>query len=217
VIVAGFARAHNRRMLKRYLTLTFVTLVAGLSTPAIADDALWALLQKGGQVVLISSRPDHARGRRSARLQARRLQHAAQSRRRRSPRGRAPGPGAARASRPVARVVSSPWCRCIETARLAFGSEPAIDDALSNLFDHSQNRERQVAAFRKLVASAPKTGNLILVTHGSTTSAFTGINQGTAEMVIVTRKAASAIASQPHRDPRINRVRVDLISRVGVD
>ena len=78
------------------------------------------------------------------------------------------------------------WCRCLETARIAFGIDPAVDDALSNLFDNSPNRDRQVAAFRKLVASAPKQGNLFLVTHGSTTAAFTGINQGTAEMVIVT-------------------------------
>ena len=82
--------------------------------------------------------------------------------------------------------MSSPWCRCIETARIAFRAEPAIDDALANLFDNSTNRDKQVAAFRKLVASFPLQGNLMLVTHGSTTAAFTGINQNTAEMVIVT-------------------------------
>jgi phosphohistidine phosphatase SixA len=87
---------------------------------------------------------------------------------------------------PVARVVSSPWCRCIETARIAFGSEPALDDALSNLFGDASNRDMQIAGFRKLVANAPKQGNLFRVTHGSTTAAFTGINQGTAQMVIVT-------------------------------
>lgn len=157
-----------------------------LAVPARADDALWALLEKGGQVVLVRHglttpgvgdppgfKPGDCATQRNlvdeGRHEAQRL-------------------GAALRARnvPVERVLSSPWCRCIETARIAFGSEPAIDEALSNLFDHSANRDLQVAAFRKLVAGAPKQGNLFLVTHGSTTAAFTGINQGTAEMVIVT-------------------------------
>jgi len=154
--------------------------------PACADEALWALLQKGGQVVLVrhglttsgvGDPPGFKLGECATqrnlvdegRREAERL-------------------GAALRARkvPVARVVSSPWCRCIETARIAFGTEPAIDDTLSNLFANSSNRDKQVAQFRKLVAKAPAQGNLVLVTHGSTTSAFTGINQATAEMVIVT-------------------------------
>ena len=166
------------------LCIAFV--LAALSSAALANEALWSLLQKGGQVVLIrhglttpgvgdppAFKPGDCATQRNlvdeGRREAERL-------------------GAALRARkiPVARVLSSPWCRCIETARIAFGVEPALDDALSNLFDHSANRDRQVAAFRRLVAGAPKQGNLFLVTHGSTTAAFTGINQGTAEMVVVT-------------------------------
>ena len=169
-------------MLRLWISLA----VFGLAIPAWADEALWALLAKGGQVVLVrhglttpgvGDPPGFRLGECATqrnlvdegRREAERL-------------------GAAlRAHKvPVARVVSSPWCRCVETARLAFGTEPAIDDALSNLFDNSANREKQIAQFKKLVADAPKQGNLFLVTHGSTTAAFTGINQGTAEMVIVT-------------------------------
>jgi phosphohistidine phosphatase SixA len=157
-----------------------------LAIPASADQALWALLQKGGQVVLIrhglttpgvgdppgfklgecaTQRNLVDEGRREAeRLGAALRVHKV----------------------PVARVLSSPWCRCIETARIAFGAEPAVEDALANLFDNSANREKQIAQFKKLVANAPSQGNLFLVTHGSTTAAFTGINQATAEMVIVT-------------------------------
>jgi broad specificity phosphatase PhoE len=171
-------------MLRRLAVL--ILAMACCAASARADDALWALLQQGGQVVLVRhglttpgvgdppgfTLADCSTQRNlvdAGRREAERL-------------------GAAlRAHRvPVARVLSSPWCRCIETARLAFGVEPAIDDSLSNLFDASQNTDKQVAAFRKLVANAPKRGNLMLVTHGSTTAAFTGINQGTAEMVIVT-------------------------------
>jgi len=163
----------------------FVVLVA-IALPAWADEALWTLLQKGGQVVLerhglttpgVGDPPGFKAGDCATqrnlvdegRREAERL-------------------GAALRARkvPVARVISSPWCRCLETARIAFATEPAVDDALANLFGDSSHRDRQLAGFRKLVASAPKQGNLFLVTHGSTTAAFTGINQGTAEMVIVT-------------------------------
>jgi broad specificity phosphatase PhoE len=169
-------------MMRSWIWLALLIIAA----PAWADDALWALLQKGGQVVLVrhglttpgvGDPPGFRRGEcatqrnlvEDGRREAERL-------------------GAAlRAHKvPVARVVSSPWCRCIETARIAFGSEPALDDALSNLFGDASNRDQQIAGFRRLVANAPKQGNLFLVTHGSTTAAFTGINQGTAEMVIVT-------------------------------
>ena len=169
-------------MLRLWILLALFVFAA----PARADDALWALLARGGQVVLVrhglttagvGDPPGFNLGECATqrnlidegRREAERL-------------------GAALRARkvPVAHVISSPWCRCVETARIAFGTEPAIDDALSNLFGSSGNRDKQIAQFKKLVASAPKQGNLFLVTHGSTTAAFTGINQGTAEMVIVT-------------------------------
>ena len=83
-------------------------------------------------------------------------------------------------------MLTSPWCRCRDTARIAFGGEAEVEPALSNLFEYGQNRDRQLAGFRRLVAAAPRKGNLLLVTHGSTTLAFTGVSPGTAEMVIVT-------------------------------
>jgi phosphohistidine phosphatase SixA len=157
-----------------------------LALPAWADDALWALLGKGGQVVLVrhgltTPGVGDPPGFKLAECATQR--NLVDEGRREAERL-----GAALRARkiPVAGVVSSPWCRCVETARIAFGTEPAVDDTLSNLFDHAANREKQVAQFRKLVAKAPVQGNLFLVTHGSTTAAFTGINQGTAEMVIVT-------------------------------
>ncbi|MFO1313783.1 MAG: histidine phosphatase family protein [Burkholderiales bacterium] len=167
----------------RFLIAAFLALHALVAS---ADEALWALLAKGGQIVLIRhglTTPgvgdplgfkvgDCATQRNlveEGRREASRLGEALRARK-----------------VPVAGVRSSPWCRCIETARIAFGAEPVVDDMLANLFDDASRRDQQVAAFRKLVARAPGNGNLFLVTHGSTTAAFTGINQRTAEMVIVT-------------------------------
>jgi len=86
---------------------------------------------------------------------------------------------------PVERVLSSPWCRCVETARLAFGkSEPS--GALGNLFGRPERHAQQVEQMKALAAARPKGGNLVLVSHGSTISALTGISPATGEMVIVT-------------------------------
>ena len=90
---------------------------------------------------------------------------------------------------PVERVLSSPWCRCVETAQLAFG-KPDRSEALGNLFGRYDNRDRQVAQLRKITSETPK-ANLVLVTHGSTIAALTGINPGTGEMVILTRGAVA--------------------------
>jgi len=161
-------------------------LVALCAAPAAADDALWALLQRGGQIVLIRHavtdpgvgdppgfKLDDCSTQRNlsdaGRAEARRL-----------------GASFKERNVPVARVLASPWCRTLETARIAFGVEAQPEPALANLFEYSQNRERQLAGFRALVANAPKQGNLVMVTHGSTTLAFTGVNPATAEMVIVT-------------------------------
>ena len=165
----------------------FLAVLLLLPLAAGADEALWALLKKGGQVVLVrhgltdpgvgdppgfslhdckTQRNLNAQGRK----EAQRL-------------------GAAFRERgiPVARVLSSPWCRCQETARLAFGAARS-DGTLANLYGRPENAELQKVAFRKLVAVPikPGEGNLILVTHGSTVFAFTGVSPATAEMVVVT-------------------------------
>jgi broad specificity phosphatase PhoE len=85
---------------------------------------------------------------------------------------------------PVARVLSSPWCRCLETARLAFGP-PEVWTALNNLFDRPQHRAEQVAQLRALAGEVRGGGNVVLVTHGSTIAALTGIQPAPAEMVVL--------------------------------
>jgi broad specificity phosphatase PhoE len=85
----------------------------------------------------------------------------------------------------VDRVLSSPWCRCLETARLAFGAaEPW--PPLGNLFGRPEARDDQVRRMRALVGERRTGGNLVLVSHGSTISALTGVSLGTAEAVVVT-------------------------------
>ena len=151
--------------------------------PAAADPAMWALLRDGGQIVLIRHtvtdpgvgdppgfRLDDCRTQRN--LSAVGVEEAKRL-------------GAAfRAQRvPVAQVLSSPWCRCLDTARIAFG-QARVDPMLGNLFTHGENTVQQQAQFRALARTPPAGGNLILVTHAATIASFTGVSPGTGEAVI---------------------------------
>jgi hypothetical protein len=93
-------------------------------------------------------------------------------------------------------VLSSPWCRCLETAELAFG-KPEVSDVLSNLFGRPENREKQVKQLQSLMGSKPPRGNLVLVTHGSTIYALTGVSPGTGEMIVLSAKKVAGRLSLP--------------------
>ena len=73
---------------------------------------------------------------------------------------------------PVGAVLSSPWCRCIETARLAFGVAPETWAPLGNLFGRAELSASQVREMRARVGDYRAAPNLIMVTHGSTIQAL---------------------------------------------
>jgi len=161
---------------------------------ASANEALWSLLKKGGHVVLMRHavttpgvgdppgfRLDDCSTQRNltdgGRQDAKRV-------------------GAAFRARGIVieRVLTSPWCRCIETANLAFGKADT-STALSNLFTHPENRDRQVREMKQLL-EAPKAGNRVLVSHGATISALAGISLNTAEMLVVTPQSQGGFVVQ---------------------
>lgn len=85
---------------------------------------------------------------------------------------------------PVAAVRSSRWCRCLETAGLAFGGAqpwPALD----NTFDAPERRPHQMNEVRKTLAQPVSGGNLVLITHGVNILALTGISPAENEIVAV--------------------------------
>lgn len=160
------------------------TLLALVPSAAGANEALWSLLKRGGQVVLMRHavttpgvgdppgfRIEDCSTQRnltdSGRQDAMRVGVEFRAR------------GIA-----VERVLASPWCRCIETANLAFG-EAETSTALSNLFTHPENRDQQVREMKQLL-EAPKAGNRVLVSHGATISALASVSLDTSEMLIVT-------------------------------
>jgi broad specificity phosphatase PhoE len=169
--------------------LLVVLLVLAAPRPAVADEPVWAVLKGGGQVVLIrhaittpgvgdppGMRLDDCGTQRNLTDEGRR--HA-----------RRVGEVVRAHGVPIDRVLSSPWCRCLETARLAFGSAETWAP-LANLFGRPENRAEQVRHLQAMAGERRRGGNLVLVTHGSTIAALTGINPDTAEMVVLTPQGA---------------------------
>jgi phosphohistidine phosphatase SixA len=66
----------------------------------------------------------------------------------------------------VGTVLSSPRCRCLDTARLAFGRAQPWDPLQGALRDEDRRR-REVAEIKKVIAAHGDGPPLVLVTHGS--------------------------------------------------
>ncbi len=80
-----------------------------------------------------------------------------------------------------ARVYSSQWCRCLETAELLELGSVAELPALNSFYELTQDRQPNLEALRKFIAEQPSDGVLvILVTHFVTISAIAneGVSSG---------------------------------------
>jgi len=74
-----------------------------------------------------------------------------------------------------ARVWSSQWCRCLDTARLMNLGAVRELPALNSFFDRPQDRESQVGELRAFLSQVPFEGApIVLVTHQVMVTAQTG-------------------------------------------
>ena len=187
-----------RRCLLARVTTTIALALVLLTCPAAAraSEPLWTLLKGGGQAVLVrhaittpgvGDPPDM------------RLDDCA-SQRNLTDAGRAHARRVGEAFRArgivVDRLLTSPWCRCIETARLAWGPGLTAEvwTPLSNLYGRAERQAEQVREMRARVGERHAGGNLVLVSHGSTISALTGVSPDPAELVIVTPQGGGRFA-----------------------
>jgi len=79
---------------------------------------------------------------------------------------------------PVGRVLASPFCRTLDTARLAFGAAEPTDDLLGllNARDDAE-RERRATALRRRLGTPPAAGtNTVLVGHASNIAEVAGVS-----------------------------------------
>ena len=166
----------------------FLAALAACAAPvASAAQSPWPLLQRGGHVILMRHAAtvpgigDPPGFRLGVCATQRTLSQAG--------RDDAARIGAAmrRHAVPVGPVLSSRWCRCLDTARLAFGRvEPSA--MIDSMFqDDEAARQRKLAQLRTYLAGYRDPGNLVLVTHDVNIRALVGkyVEQG--EFVIASR------------------------------
>jgi phosphohistidine phosphatase SixA len=87
-----------------------------------------------------------------------------------------------------ARVLSSPWCRCMDTATLLNIGPISVENSLSSFFENRGDAREQTLALQKKIQAELMTKNnkpLMLVTHQVNISAFTGEGVGSGQMVLV--------------------------------
>ncbi|EGF30915.1 Phosphoglycerate mutase [Oxalobacteraceae bacterium IMCC9480] len=167
-------------------TLALLALTTLLPLARADDAAIWTALQGGGQVVLLrhsstesgigdppgftladcrSQRQLSADGR----AQAQRLGEAFRSR-----------------SIPVAQVWSSRWCRCVDTARLAFGRVTPMAMLDSGFEDSADAFGLKLRAVSAAIRDRTGDGNVVMVTHQVNITELTGIVPRMGEMVVLT-------------------------------
>jgi phosphohistidine phosphatase SixA len=87
-----------------------------------------------------------------------------------------------------ANVISSQWCRCIDTAKLLNKGPVEISPAIGSFFDDMSLEKQQTKALERLVQSKLNSNNkapLILVTHHVNIQAYTGKVVNVGDMVLV--------------------------------
>ena len=177
-----------------------VTLVAGAGSVAHAADSAWEALRAPGAVVVL--RHSYAPGAfdppdakledcstqrnldANGRAQARRI-----------------GEGFRQQGIEVGTVLSSPRCRCLDTARLAFGRVEAWAP-LGGALNDAELRRRQVVEIRRRMAEHRDGPPLVLVTHGSVVTDLTGLSVQMGAFVVLRRTAdgSHAVAGQLYVD-----------------
>lgn len=156
------------------------------SANAQATEAAWVKLQNGGYAVLIrhaqapgtgdpenfelgdcsTQRNLSARGQ----LQAKRM-----------------GARFAAKGVPIDQVVSSEWCRTLDTAEFAFGRNFEVEPlpAINSFFQDRSTEEAQTQETIKFIESLKYNSNTIMVTHQVNITALTGIVPRQGEAILV--------------------------------
>jgi phosphohistidine phosphatase SixA len=83
------------------------------------------------------------------------------------------------------KILSSPWCRCIDTAKLLSMGTVETEATFGNVVVLRDQRDALTAGARALIAKWTARGNLLVVTHGANIFALTGVSPASGEIVVV--------------------------------
>jgi len=89
---------------------------------------------------------------------------------------------------PIDVVLSSEWCRCKETAKLAFQNYETFKP-LNSFYDPKfyNNKETQLINLKKFINNLEEEGNIVFVTHYVVIAAMFGVGVTSGEILIVDR------------------------------
>jgi phosphohistidine phosphatase SixA len=166
---------------------TVIALFVVLIQPAAASEVSWKALREGGVVAIFR----HARAPGTGDPPNFKLDDCS-TQRNLSEEGRAQARiiGEQFRSRGLAveRVLSSRWCRSMDTARLAFGTLAEPHPPLDSFFAGQGQQEQQTREVRELVSGWRSRGVLVLFTHQVNITALTGIFPAEGEALVLMPK-----------------------------
>ncbi len=176
-------------------TVALMTLTTQLAISAIAQsnnsEATWKLLQQGkpGYVVLMRHAEAPGTGD-PANFQL----SDCSTQRNLSAAGRSQAEKIGRAFRdravPIAKILSSQWCRCLDTARLLNVGTVQPFPALNSFFQTSNREPKQTAMVRQWIkTNSTQNGVSILVTHQVNITALTNIFPQQGELIVLNTTA----------------------------
>jgi phosphohistidine phosphatase SixA len=159
-----------------------IALIAAPVTAADDTQEAWAALVQGGHVALVrhgNAPPGYGGDPPGFKIED------CATQRNMDERGRAQSRAVGEAFRQhgvrVDKMLSSPWCRCLETARLmALG--PVEGTMAVAASDRSPDR---LVALKQVVSNWRGPGTLVVVTHALTVQGLVGIMPGQAETVVI--------------------------------
>jgi len=174
----------------RWPAVLVIIMLTGWTQAAGASDEAWQALQQGGTVALFR----HARAPGTGDPANFKLDDCS-TQRNLSDEGRRQAQRIGDQFRtqkvPVERVLSSRWCRALETAHLAFGTLAQPAPPLDSFFSGREQEPAQTQAVRRIIEEWRSTGVLVLVTHQVNITALTRIFPREGEMLVLRPRAGS--------------------------
>jgi phosphohistidine phosphatase SixA len=94
----------------------------------------------------------------------------------------------------AARIFSSQWCRCLETAG-SLGLGPVTElPILNSFFQSPDRRDDQAQELEEWLAGQDLEGSLVLVTHQVNITALTGIYPASGELIVIRQSGDGEIS-----------------------
>lgn len=85
----------------------------------------------------------------------------------------------------IGKILSSQWCRCMETAALMELGPVEAESGFNNAFVLSGQRRELAEAGRSIIANWSGPGTLVVVTHGANILALAGVHPREGEIVVI--------------------------------